>query len=108
MLPATFGRTAVEIHLNLSETTPCPAVDGAGEGPVRHPSDIAAAIVQGVCLLPFIDEARLLAAVAPCEQSLTAEERFRNAKRCEQLFLVPSLLPPLPPTSWAPARPCVC
>ena len=49
-----------------------------------------------MCLLPFIDEARLLAAVAPCEASLTAEERFRNAKRCEQLFLV-QLSPAHPP-----------
>jgi hypothetical protein len=33
---------------------------------------------QGVVLLPFIDEARLLAAVATVEHTLTAEERGRN------------------------------
>ena len=32
---------------------------------------------QGVCLLPFIDERRLLDAVAPLEAALSGEEKFR-------------------------------
>ena len=32
---------------------------------------------QGVCLLPFIDEARLLDAVAPLEEKLVGEEAYR-------------------------------
>ena len=34
-------------------------------------------LVQGVCLLPFIEEGRLLDAVAPLEELLSAEETFR-------------------------------
>lgn len=37
-------------------------------------------------LLPFIDEKRLLDAVAPKEATLTAEEHYRNGK-CRCLFL---------------------
>jgi 5'-3' exonuclease len=39
-----------------------------------------------VALLPFIDEARLLAAVAPLEPTLTPEEAYRNSRRLELLF----------------------
>jgi hypothetical protein len=42
---------------------------------------------QAVVLLPFIDEARLLAAVASAEAELTPEERERNSPGHELLFV---------------------
>ncbi len=50
-----------------------------------------------MALLPFIDETRLLEAVTPREETLTEEERYRNAKRYELLFLA----------SWHPLAPDV-
>ena len=53
---------------------------------------------QAVTLLPFIDEARLLAAAASAEGSLTVEERRRNSVMLDTLFvhashaLAPSVL----------------
>ncbi|KIY92231.1 5'-3' exoribonuclease 2 [Monoraphidium neglectum] len=42
---------------------------------------------QGVCLLPFIDEERLLEAVAPLEEKLSPEEKYRNSKRTDLLYV---------------------
>jgi hypothetical protein len=42
---------------------------------------------QAITLLPWIDEARLLAAIATVEGTLTPEERFRNSARLETLFV---------------------
>ncbi|RMZ55310.1 hypothetical protein APUTEX25_003448, partial [Auxenochlorella protothecoides] len=42
---------------------------------------------QGVALLPFIDEARLLASTRPLEGALTPEEAFRNSRRLEQVYV---------------------
>lgn len=42
---------------------------------------------QGVALLPFIDEARLLASTRPLEVALTPEEAFRNSRRLEQVYV---------------------
>ena len=42
---------------------------------------------QGVALLPFIDEARLLAATRSVEHTLNAEERYRNARRLELMYV---------------------
>ncbi|GAX79417.1 hypothetical protein CEUSTIGMA_g6858.t1 [Chlamydomonas eustigma] len=42
---------------------------------------------QGVALLPFIDEARLLAATTPLLEKLTEEEKRRNGKRMELLYV---------------------
>jgi len=47
---------------------------------------------QGVCLLPFIEEERLLAAVAPLEDLLSPEEKYRNSTRTD-LFYVHSAHP---------------
>ncbi|CAL8463003.1 g2537 [Coccomyxa elongata] len=41
---------------------------------------------QGVALLPFIDEERLLAAVAEVEPTLTEEEEKRNGRRIDLLY----------------------
>lgn len=42
---------------------------------------------QGVALLPFIDETRLLEATRSKEHLLSEEESFRNGCRCETLFV---------------------
>ncbi|CAG9467433.1 unnamed protein product [Pedinophyceae sp. YPF-701] len=42
---------------------------------------------QGVALLPFIDEKRLLAATEPLEGRLSDEERWRNGQRLALLFV---------------------
>lgn len=42
---------------------------------------------QAVVLLPFIDEKRLLAAIATVEDSLSIEERARNSRRIDSIFL---------------------
>lgn len=42
---------------------------------------------QGVALLPFIDESRLLNATREKENQLSDEEKFRNSKRLETLFV---------------------
>ena len=42
---------------------------------------------QGVALLPFIDEARLLAATRSKESELDEEESFRNSRRLETLYI---------------------
>ena len=42
---------------------------------------------QAVALLPFIDEKRLLDAVALVEGELSEEERYRNSQRLEMLFV---------------------
>jgi 5'-3' exoribonuclease 2 len=42
---------------------------------------------QAVTLLPWIDEARLLAAIGTVEGTLTDEEKHRNSSRLETLFL---------------------
>ena len=42
---------------------------------------------QAVTLLPFIDERRLLDAVASVEHTLTAEERYRNSCRLDCVFM---------------------
>jgi len=42
---------------------------------------------QGVALLPFIDEKRLLEAMRSVEDQLTDEERYRNGQRDELLFV---------------------
>jgi 5'-3' exoribonuclease 2 len=42
---------------------------------------------QAVTLLPWIDEARLLGAIATVEGTLTEEERHRNSCRLETLFV---------------------
>lgn len=41
----------------------------------------------GVALLPFIDEARLLAAMEPLYEDLTEEERIRNKNGDDMLFV---------------------
>eukprot|EP00897_Mesotaenium_endlicherianum_P007956 jgi/Mesen1/7189/ME000371S06275 len=45
---------------------------------------------QGVAMLPFIDEERLLNAIKPVEDSLTEEERRRNSFYCENMFIASS------------------
>jgi len=45
---------------------------------------------QGVALLPFIDEARLLAATGPVEKELDQEETARNGRRDELIFCATS------------------
>ena len=45
---------------------------------------------QGVALLPFIDEGRLLAATGPLEGKLNPEETARNGRRDELLFCATS------------------
>ncbi|GLC40571.1 hypothetical protein PLESTF_001013400 [Pleodorina starrii] len=42
---------------------------------------------QGVALLPFIDESRLLAATDPLLSELEPEERFRNSTRLEVMYI---------------------
>jgi 5'-3' exoribonuclease 2 len=42
---------------------------------------------QAICLLPFIDEARLLAATRAREHLLTEEEAYRNSRRYETLYI---------------------
>ncbi|CAI7831298.1 unnamed protein product, partial [Closterium sp. NIES-54] len=41
---------------------------------------------QGVALLPFIDEDRLLEAIKQVESTLTPEERRRNSQLCELMY----------------------
>ena len=41
----------------------------------------------GVALLPFVDEERLLSALAPCAENLLPEEKLRNQRGNEYLFL---------------------
>ena len=53
-------------------------------------------------LLPFIEEARLLEAVAPLEASLTPEEAARNGRRIDQLFV--STAHPLAPEAFEVAE----
>ena len=45
---------------------------------------------QGVALLPFIDETRLLAATRAREAELNEEESFRNSRRLETLYIAGS------------------
>ena len=45
---------------------------------------------QGVALLPFIDEGRLLAATGPLEASLAPDDAARNSLRDELLFMASS------------------
>ncbi|KAG4097528.1 exonuclease N-terminus-domain-containing protein [Neocallimastix lanati (nom. inval.)] len=42
---------------------------------------------QGVALLPFIDEKRLLSAMEPYYSQLTEEEKERNSRSCEILYV---------------------
>ena len=49
-------------------------------------------------LLPFIEERRLLDAVAPHEATLTPEEAARNGRRIDQLFV--STAHPLAPEAF--------
>jgi 5'-3' exoribonuclease 2 len=51
-----------------------------------------------VVLLPFIEERRLLDAVAPLEATLTPEEAARNGRRVDQLFV--STAHPLAPEAF--------
>jgi len=60
---------------------------------------------QAVVLLPFIEEARLLEAVAPLEASLTSEEAARNGRRVDQLFV--STAHPLAPEAFEVAEKAV-
>ena len=53
---------------------------------------------QAVVLLPFIEEARLLDAVAPLEKTLTPEEAARNGRRIDQLYV--STAHPLAPEAF--------
>eukprot|EP00884_Botryococcus_braunii_P023039 jgi/Botrbrau1/9419/Bobra.0252s0043.1 len=45
---------------------------------------------QGVALLPFIDEARLLAATTPLEATLNEEESRRNSTRIDLIYMLSS------------------
>lgn len=45
---------------------------------------------QAVVLLPFIEEKRLLDAIATVEGSLTPEELARNSRRIDNIFLASS------------------
>ncbi|MCJ1427328.1 hypothetical protein MMC29_005231 [Sticta canariensis] len=45
---------------------------------------------QAVALLPFIDEQRLLSATAALEHMLTDEEKWRNSRRIDQIYLLSS------------------
>nr|XP_043631617.1 5'-3' exoribonuclease 3-like [Erigeron canadensis] len=42
---------------------------------------------QGIAMLPFIDEARLLAEVEKVEPTLTEEEARRNSRMCDMFFV---------------------
>ena len=54
--------------------------------PPPIPSGLTLNPVQGVALLPFIDEDRLLTATAAQEPKLTEEEAWRNSQRLALLF----------------------
>mmetsp|Transcript_1802 Transcript_1802/g.4476 ORF Transcript_1802/g.4476 Transcript_1802/m.4476 type:complete len:1019 (+) Transcript_1802:196-3252(+) len=45
---------------------------------------------QAVCLLPFIDEKRLIEVTEQMESKLTEEEAFRNSNRLEVMYVGPS------------------
>ncbi|KFK41999.1 hypothetical protein AALP_AA2G199000 [Arabis alpina] len=45
---------------------------------------------QGIAKLPFIDERRLLEAVSEVEFTLTDEEKRRNSRMCDMLFIATS------------------
>ncbi len=53
---------------------------------------------QAVVLLPFIEESRLLDAVAPLEKTLNPEEAARNGRRVDQLYV--STAHPLAPEAF--------
>ncbi|CAI5991642.1 unnamed protein product, partial [Closterium sp. NIES-65] len=53
---------------------------------------------QGVALLPFIDEDRLLEAIKQVESTLTPEERRRNSQLCELMYFSSGY--PLAKTVW--------
>ncbi|CAI5475842.1 unnamed protein product [Closterium sp. Yama58-4] len=53
---------------------------------------------QGVALLPFIDEDRLLEAIKQVEPTLTPEERRRNSQLCELMYFSSGY--PLAKTVW--------
>jgi hypothetical protein len=66
-------------HTNMHTPTRPPSIH-----PFSVPLHLSLSLrLQGVALLPFIDEARLLAATEPLLGLLEPEETFRNSKRLE-------------------------
>ncbi|PRT53837.1 5'-3' exoribonuclease 2 [Wickerhamiella sorbophila] len=88
VLPAASSHTLPKVFRPLMSDSDSPIIDFY---PVDFPIDMNGKKMawQGIALLPFIDEQRLLAAVRAKYSELTEAERERNARREPVLLVAP-------------------